>query len=328
MKFFKSLVLILLILALSLSVSAQEDSDIPIGLQKIQEYNQQYTLDFSVKVSFFIAFMAGILGILSPCILPFLPAYFSYTFKEKKNITKMTFIFFLGFSLVFVAMGVLAGFIGATSLLMVQKDWFITIAGVFLVFFGFLSLTGRGFSSFIHTSKKFSNDVPGTFLFGLFFALGWTACLGPILAGILGIGALLGNIFYSAVLLFFYSLGNLVPIFLLAMLYDKYDLSQSKFIKGKMFSFNIDDKKYNIHSTNLIAGLLFILIGGFLLIFKGTGPINTWDVFGTKQYFYSFQNALIAWPYANVLGVIVFLLFAILIGRFFWKKRKNVVKNE
>ena len=205
-KTFLSILLVILVVLTSISVLAE--SDVPIGLQKIIDYNNQSTAEFAVKVSFLIAFIAGMLGILSPCILPFLPAYFSYTFKEKKDITKMTLIFFLGFSLVFVSMGIVAGFIGAQVLSVVQSGWLVTLAGIFIVILGIMSLLGKGFSSLIKPNKKFKNDASGTFLFGIFFALGWTACLGPILAGILGIGAIMGNIFYSALLLFFYSLGN------------------------------------------------------------------------------------------------------------------------
>src|SRR3989338_6076760 len=125
--------LILFVILILLAAAAFAKSDIPIGLQRIIEYNQKSTADFAVKVSFIIAFVAGILGILSPCILPFIPAYFSYTFKEKKNITKMTLVFFMGFSLVFVAMGIVAGFIGSQLLSVLQKGWLVTIAGVFIV---------------------------------------------------------------------------------------------------------------------------------------------------------------------------------------------------
>ena len=117
MFFISSLILLALFAS---SVLAQPS--IPVGLQKIIDYNNQSAADFAFKVSFFIAFLAGMLGVLSPCILPFLPAYFSYTFKEKKNITMMTLIFFSGFSIVFVAMGAAAGFIGEQTLSVLQRD--------------------------------------------------------------------------------------------------------------------------------------------------------------------------------------------------------------
>lgn len=310
----KKTVLIFLVFAIILfSISVFAQSDLPIGLQKIIDYNNQQTKDFAVKVSFFIAFVAGMLGILSPCLLPFLPAYFSYTFKEKKNITKMTLVFAVGFSIVFVIMGVIAGFLGSQIMSVVQSDWLISIAGIFIIIFGIMSLQGKGFSSFIKTKHKIKNDVPGTFLLGVFFAIGWTACLGPILAGILGIGAILNNVLYSGILLLFYSFGNLVPLFVLSIFYDRFDLGNSKLMKGKEIKYNFGGKKYNIHSTNLISGILFLIIGFTLLIFKGTAIVNTWDIFGTKDYFYSIQRSLIGWQYANILGIVLFVFFVVMI---------------
>ena len=287
--------------------------DLPPALQKIKDYNNQATMDFSVKVSFLIAFVAGVLGILSPCILPFLPAYFSFTFKEKKNITLMTFVFFFGFSLTFTVMGLVAGFLGQQSLIFLQSSWLMFIVGSFIVFMGVLSLTGKGFTGFIKKSKSFGNDFFGTFSFGVFFALGWTACLGPILAGILGIGAILGNPLQSSYLLFFYSLGNLVPLFLLSVLYDKINLRNSKWIKGRMLKLRTGNKTFEVHSTNLISALLFIFLGLIIIFFNGTSYFNDKDFFNTKQYFYSIQNWLIDWQYANHLGLFLFVSFLLIV---------------
>ncbi len=316
------------LIAIIFSTFVFAESHIPIGLQRIIDFNNQSTADFAIKISFFIAFVAGTLGILSPCALPFLPAYVSYTFKEKKNITWMTLIFSLGFSLVFVVMGVIAGFIGETTLLGIQKGWLVVIAGVFMIILGIISLRGKSVCSYVNFHHKFKSDVPGTFLFGIFFAIGWTACLGPILAGILGIGAIMGNIWYSGLLLLFYSLGNLVPLFIVSMLYDKFNLSESKFMHGKIFEFSLGKKKFYVHSTNLISGLLFLLIGVVLIIYRGTAIVNTLDIFGTKDYFYSIQRQLIEWQYANILGIVVFFLFAILIGWFLWRYKTKNNSNE
>ncbi len=295
-------------------------AQLPPALQKIKEYNQQFSLDFSVKVSFFIAFAAGMLGILSPCILPFLPAYFSYTFKEKKNITLMTLVFFFGFSIVFVLLGVVAGFVGEQTLVVLQKKWLVVVAGVVIFLMGVLTLLGRGFGSLIHFSHRFENDVPGVFLMGMAFALGWTACLGPILAGILSMGAILGKVWQAALLMFFYALGNLVPLFLLSFFYDKFKLSESKLIKGRMIAFNVFGRVREVHSTNLISGLLFMLIGLIIIFFEGTGVLNTWDLLGTKQYFYSLQNWLLGWEYANVVGGGLLVVFVAVLGYVVWKE--------
>ncbi len=131
---------------LFLPVVLAQESALPSNLQKIIEYNQQNSMDFGVKISFFIAFLAGMLGILSPCFLPLLPAYFSNTFKEKKNITKMTLVFFAGFAAVFVGMGVIAGFIGEQSLSVLQKGWVVVIGGWFLSFWDYWLFVERQYA--------------------------------------------------------------------------------------------------------------------------------------------------------------------------------------
>src|SRR3989344_3575300 len=115
------LTVVVLIILAAVALAAENES-IPIGLQKILEYNQENTQMISTKASFVIAFIAGMMGILSPCILPFVPAYFSYTFKEKKDITKMTLVFFAGFSIVFIALGMIAGYLGQQSMIAVQSS--------------------------------------------------------------------------------------------------------------------------------------------------------------------------------------------------------------
>ena len=313
--------LIFTLIFFSSPVIAQDH--LPPNLQKIIDYNQQATTAFSLKISFIIAFVAGILGILSPCILPFLPAYFSYTFKEKKNITLMTLIFFAGFSLIFISMGLVAGFIGEQTLITLQKGWVVGLGGLIFLFLGTLTLMGKGFSSFIQFHHQFKNDIPGIFLMGIAFALGWTACLGPILAGILGIGAILGNPLHSGLLLFFYSLGNLLPLFILSFFYDRFHLSENKFIKGKLLTFNLFGKQHEIHTTNLLSGLLFFLLGMIMLLFSGTGIVNNWDFFNTKSYFYSLQNQLLGWEYVNPVGITL-LLFLIVIIIYTIKKYRKI----
>ncbi len=303
-------------------------SHLPPNLLKIIDYNQQATSTFALQISFAIAFIAGILGILSPCILPFLPAYFSYTFKEKRNITQMTLIFFLGFALVFVGMGVIAGFIGERTVQILQTRWVVTIAGLTLLGLGVMTMLGKGFGSLFMFSKRFSQDVPGTFLFGITFALGWTACFGPILSGILAIGALLGNIWYAALLLFFYALGNFVPLFFLSFFYDSLKLGEKKWIRGRMITFHLFGNVFEVHSTSVIAGVLFSLFGLALIIFGNTAIVNTFDVLGTKEYFYLWQNKLMAWEYAQIVGIIALVLFVAVLVYFLYRARKTNERSK
>ncbi len=300
----------LFFLFLSAVPFARASSHLPHGLLVAQEYQHEQAQHFLFNVSFFIAFLAGIVTLLSPCLLPLIPAFFSYTFKEKKQITFMTLIFFSGFTLMFVAMGVTAAMIGNVSLAILQENntLFIQIAGAAMIFFGFLSLLGKGFSGLIFR-KKTGHDTLGVFMYGLFFAIGWTACIGPILAGVLSMTAVFHNYFTAVILMFFYSLGIFVPIFIFCFFYDGHHLEKMKWMEGKTYFFNIFGKEHCIHTSNLIAGILFIIIGLIFVIFKGTGIVNGTTYFGIKDVFYTFQRYLLqgGWIF-NVIGFIVLFL--------------------
>lgn len=286
--------------------------ELPPGLQDISQYNQQYAIEFLKGISLPIAFAAGMASILSPCILPLLPAFFAYTFKEKRNITRMTFIFFLGFMLVFVAMGLAAAYLGS-SIISIQSDlgMFIVAAGMLLIALGVVSLFGRGFSSFIRISRKPGNDMPGILLMGVLFALGWTACVGPILAGVLLMASVLGNFAYGGLLLAIYSLGIFVPLIVISLLYDRYNLANSRLFKGRVFSLGSGKRKLEFHSTNIISGALFIIIGILFVVYRGTYLFNDIDPLGLKLSFYDVQRLFInmhAIDYAFILAAMAIVL--------------------
>lgn len=258
---------------------------IPVNIQLALEQ----TLAEAEKITFLIAFLGGTLSILSPCLLPILPGFFATTFKAKKDVTKMTFIFFLGFALIFVLLGFSASFVGKLFLNSL-KD-LTTIAGLFLIGFGIMSILGKGFSMFTFKGGR-KNDTFGTFLTGTAFAIGWTPCIGPILGGVLTMATLANNPVNSGLLLFTYSVGMFIPLLALALFYDRYDLSKSRLIRGVQYKITILDRTITVHTTNLIAGLLLISMGIIFLIYGNTSVINQYDPFGTRDLYYTLQEKL------------------------------------
>ena len=240
---------------------------------------------------------------------------------ERKEITKMTLVFFLGFSIVFVGLGIFATIIGQTLsvLHIAETKTLIFIAGIFLVLFGIATILGLGFRLF-GFNKKTEHDIFGTFLFGLMFALGWSACLGPVLAGILLIASTFHNYLYSAVLLFFYSLGLFVPLFIISILFDKFNLTKVSWIKGKEFEVNLFGKKFFIHTTKAVAGILLIITGLLFIIYNGTTVINDLDPLRTSYYAYLFENKLFSLPYAEIIGVVMLAIVLFLLFIFVRKK--------
>jgi cytochrome c-type biogenesis protein len=310
------LLFLLIFVLLSISISAE----LPIGLQKINEYNNEIASDFLLNVSFFLAFLAGITSIFSPCILPLLPAYFAITFKEKKRITLATLFFFIGFALMFVLMGLLATLTGKTlSTLFSGVTWLVPAAGVLLLIIGTMIVLGKGFPGF-NVHNKIQKDWKGLILAGLLFALGWSACVGPLISGVLLMAATFQNYLTSSLLMLFYALGLFLPLFILSFFYDKYDLGKSKFL-SKRVEFTLLTKKINTTYPNLISGILFMILGVVFIIYRGTSIVNGLQFFGLKQNFYDWQNYFIAHSSLfSWVGGVVLVIFLITLYYFVKKK--------
>jgi len=266
------------------------------------------TLSDAQRISFFAAFLGGILSFLSPCILPVIPGFFFYTFREKRELVKMTFVFFLGFTTTFALLGIGAGLAGQ-SIVMLQgaNPLLVQASGVLLIILGVLSISGKGLPINIQINRH-RHDVAGVYLSGLLLAAGWSACIGPILAGILLLAGMLPNVIYSALLLFVYSLGIFFPFFLLSLAWDKLGMARALSKHARL--------------SEVVAGALLIGLGAAYIAFGGTSIINAFDPFGTKQYFYSFQRELIGSFLAELLGIILLAAVAlILLREFVWKGR-------
>ncbi len=316
-----ALLLVFSLLLLPLAIG-QTDSSLPIGLQKIQEENQKFATEFLTKVTFLIAFLAGVTTLLSPCLLPVLPAFFAYTFKERTQLTKMTLLFFAGFAPIFILLGIAAttagNFFGA---LFRNLDLYIMLAGVLLAVLGLLTFFGLSFnlSSLQPTSQR--KDWFGVLLSGMLFGFGWVVCVGPILSGVLIAASVFHNYITASLLMLSYSLGVFVPMFLFAFFYDKYHLGQSKWMEGKTVEWSILGSKVQLHSHQMIAGSLLVLTGIVFILFKGTSLINGWTYFGIKEHFYTLQNFFLEHlMLANVVGGSVLIGLGVI---FFSSIREN-----
>lgn len=287
------LLLLMFVAVVAAAVSAQSDPE-PVGLQKLREAVNLQAVTSLMNVSFAIAFLAGILSIFSPCTVAVVPAFIALTFKEKSAISKMTGVFFLGFSLSFIVLGLIIAYLGKLSFVYFQNDSSVLIQGIgfLLVVFGVLTVLGKGFT-FINLKIRPGHDVPGVFAFGALFAVGWSACTGPVIAGILSIAAVLNNYAYAALLLFFYSLGIALPLFVMAFAYDRWNLAESRLVRGWEYKLNMFGQEFIIHTTKAVAGLLLILLGLLFIVFRGTTVLTVADLWGRMAVFIALMLA--AW---------------------------------
>ena len=189
-----------------------------------------------------IAFSAGLISFLSPCVLPLIPGYISYIsgtsfdkIKEKKEnlIVIKTIFFTLGFSFVFIALGSTASFVG--KFFLSNSNILRIIAGLIIIFFS-LQIIGIINFNFINKdirffTKQYSNNLTFPFIVGSAFAFGWTPCIGPILGSIITLAALEESVGRGILLLSFYSLGLAIPFIISGVLFDKFLLFSKNFRK-------------------------------------------------------------------------------------------------
>lgn len=213
----------------------------------------------------FPAFLAGVLSFLSPCCLPVLSAYFAFTLQTKpERLLPTSLAFFGGLATTLVVLG--ATTTALSQLLFQNLDSLTLVGGVIIIAFGVMSLFGKGFSG-IQLTNQPQTGTFGAYLYGATFALGWSACVGPILASLMTMLVTQGVVVLEgAVLTFVYALGLGTPIMLIVLFTRRID-KQSRFwrvLRGRGFSVQLGSRILDLHTTNIISGVLLITMGVLL----------------------------------------------------------------
>ena len=211
-------------------------------------------------MQYVISFLEGIITFISPCLLPMLPIYISYFAGGGERSTKKTLTgaigFVVGFTVVFILMGAMAGTVG--SFLKEHQTAVNIISGIVVIFFGLNFLGVFKLNLFRGSNRSVDTSNMGFFsavLFGMIFSLGWTPCVGAFLGSALMLASQQGSVLAGTLMLLAYSLGLGVPFILSAVLIDK--------LKSAF-----DWIKRNYKVINIVRGSLLILIG--ILMAAGT----------------------------------------------------------
>ena len=212
-----------------------------------------------------IAFGAGLISFLSPCVLPLIPGYISYIsgeslgdiIEKKRKIVLKTILFTLGFSLVFISFGATASFVG--NILLENSNTLRIIAGIIIIIFS-LQLIGILNLNFLNQEKRFqtknySNNLFFPVVVGAAFGFGWTPCIGPVLGSILTLAAVESSIGKGIILLSCYSLGLAIPFIL-----SGYGIS-------KFLAFSKNFRK-NIRVVSITGGVILFITGILILTNK------------------------------------------------------------
>ena len=212
-------------------------------------------------IELFVAFGAGLISFLSPCVLPLIPGYISYIsgssvneLIEKKSVNLIPIILFtLGFSIIFIVFGAASTFLGQVLL---QNSYELRLfAGLIIIIFslhiiGLINLKFLNYDKRIET--KSNNNFYSPILIGMAFAFGWTPCIGPILGSILVLAATEESINKGILLLISYSLGLALPFILSGYLIQKFLIFSQNF-------------KKNINKVSKIGGIVLLITGILIL---------------------------------------------------------------
>jgi len=212
-------------------------------------------------IELLIAFGAGLISFLSPCVLPLIPGYVSFIsgqslqeiLKSKKIDVLPLILFCFGFSTVFIILGASASFLGQT--LLQNSEILRVLAGVVIIIFS-LQLIGLINIGYLNLEKRFeakkSQHILFPYLIGLAFGFGWTPCIGPILGSILALASIEETLSKAIMLLSFYSIGLAIPFILSGYLIQKFLLFSKNF-------------KKNINLISKSGGIILLVTGILIL---------------------------------------------------------------
>lgn len=222
------------------------------------------------EASYLAAFLGGLFSLLSPCSALLLPAFFAYAFESRRELVRKTLVFYLGLCVTLVPLGM--GISAVSRLFYGQRSTLILVAGVALILLGAWQLMGRGFSlgPFERLRGRVrGNSVGATFALGAVYGFAGF-CSGPILGAVLTVAAASGETVRGAGLLATYALGMAAPLFVLASLWDKLNLGGRRWLRGRELGFG----KLRVHTTNLVSGAMFVLLGVLFIAYEGTSALT------------------------------------------------------
>jgi len=233
-------------------------------------------VEIVAAASLITAFLAGFAALLAPCCIGvLLPSYLASVFKTKTKLFLMTSVYFLGLLTVFLPLGLGMATLGAY--LSRNHAIFFTLGGLFMVLLGLSLVVGRSFMLPIKVKPRLEKHGLGSiYTLGVFSGVA-TSCCAPVLAGVLALSAMPGSWWLGGVYALAFVMGMVVPLFVAAMLADRTNVMERLKLLRIKVNYSLFGKSLSVSLSHLIAGLLFIVFGLFILIFQRTNP----DAFGT-----------------------------------------------
>lgn len=261
------------------------------------------------EIGFAGAFLGGLVAMFSPCAAMLLPSFFAYAFGTRRALLGRTTLFYLGLLTTMVPLGVAAGSIG--NLLLTRRLDIIAIGAWLVIGLGVLVALGVSVPvpKLGRGGRRDAASPVAIYLLGLTYGLA-SGCTGPILGSVLTLAAVQGNAFLGGVLLALFSLGMVVPLLVLALLWDRFDLGSKRWLRPRPVRIG----PLRTTTVSLVSGLLFVALGVLLLVTDGTGSLGG-ILSADRQY--DLENAVRRWA-AGIPDLVVLLVVTALIGLGAW----------
>ena len=203
-----------------------------------------------MDIGFVAAVVGGVLALLSPCSALLLPSFFAYAFRDAGRLLVRTAVFYLGLCLTLVPLG--AGSALVSVLFYGHRELLVTVAGSLIIVFGIAQILGLGFSFgvFSRAQSRFAGGRGNLSVLGLGSVYGLAGfCSGPILGAVLTVAAT-GTPVRGMLLMAAYGLGMALPMFLMALLWDRFDLGRKGWLRGR----SLEIGPLRTHTTALVSG--------------------------------------------------------------------------
>ncbi|MCX4526660.1 cytochrome c biogenesis CcdA family protein [Streptomyces sp. NBC_01551] len=269
-------------------------------------------------IGYLAALLGGLLALLSPCSALLLPAFFAYSIDSPSRLLARTGIFYAGLASTLVPLGAAGSYAG--RFFHGNRDTLVLAGGWLIIALGVAQILGLGFAS--RRIAELSGRIRPTTALSV-YALGAVYglagfCAGPILGSVLTVAAVSGSPVYGGLLLAVYALGMAVPLFVLALLWERFELGKRRWLRGRAFSVG----RFELHTTSLLSGLFFITLGALFLVYDGAsalpGLLDVDDSYAVEQKVRSLTGGVPDWA---LLGLVA--AGAAAVGVTQWSRRSG-----
>lgn len=273
--------------------------------------------DILLGTTVVVAFIGGAVALFAPCCISvMLPAYFATSFQRRRALVSMTFVF--GFGIAAVILPIAFGASWITRFIIGRHTIVFLIGGVLMLLLGAATLSGWKLPiSMPGMRARGDRSVRSVFGLGAFSGVA-SACCAPVLAGVVALSGAAGSFLAALVVGVAYVFGMVVPLFVIALLWDRYDWGNSAILRGRSFTLRAFGRRREVHSTALVTGIVLMAMGVLVgvLAFTGTAmETNGWQArLGARIQHYA--SVVVSWVdgvpgWLTALGVFALLGFLV-----------------